>query len=248
MAGAAIMCGKAALRSGTGLVHMVVPKEIYPIVAGQLTEPIYTVLYQEHMLQQLDEAMEKATACVIGCGMGTSETAKLILTYVLKHFRHPIVLDADALNILSKNRNWLSESMIPTVITPHMKELSRLTGHNIQYLKENLVQVCEAFTREYGVICIAKDTRTMIIDNFETIYINLSGNNGMSTGGSGDILTGMIAGLCGQHMPLNQAARLGVYLHGRAGDIAASSKGFHSMTASDVLNAIPELLKKITMN
>ena len=128
--------------------------------------------------------------------------------------------------------------MIPTVITPHMKELSRLTGHNIQYLKENLVQVCEAFTREYGVICIAKDT----------IYINLSGNNGMSTGGSGDILTGMIAGLCGQHMPLNQAARLGVYLHGRAGDIAASSKGFHSMTASDVLNAIPELLKKITMN
>ena len=101
MAGAAIMCGKAALRSGTGLVHMVVPKEIYPIVAGQLTEPIYTVLYQEHMLQQLDEAMEKATACVIGCGMGTSETAKLILTYVLKHFRHPIVLDADALNIVS---------------------------------------------------------------------------------------------------------------------------------------------------
>ena len=143
---------------------------------------------------------------------------------------------------------WLSKSTVPTVITPHMKELSRLTGHNIQYLKENLVQVCETFTREYGVICIAKDTRTMIIDNSETIYINLSGNNGMATGGSGDILTGIIAGLCAQHMPLPEAARLGVYLHGCAGDTAAFNKGFHSMTASDVLDAIPELLKEITLD
>ena len=88
----------------------------------------------------------------------------------------------------------------------------------------------------------------MIIDNSKTIYINLSGNNGMATGGSGDILTGIIAGLCAQHMPLSEAARLGVYLHGCAGDTAAFNKGFHSMTASDVLNAIPELLKEITLD
>ena len=120
------MCGKAALRSGTGLVHMVVPKEIYPIVAGQLTEPIYTVLYQERMLQQLDEAMEKATACVIGCGMGTSETAKLILTYVLKHFKHPIVLDADALNIVSEDIELLQNTTVPLILTPHPGEMARL--------------------------------------------------------------------------------------------------------------------------
>ena len=103
---------------------------------------------------------------------------------------------------------WLSKSTVPTVITPHMKELSRLTGHNIQYLKENLVQVCETFTREYGVICIAKDTRTMIIDNSETIYINLSGNNGMATGGSGDVLTGVIASLAAQGLSAERAAVL----------------------------------------
>ena len=200
-------------------------------------------------LSALSDQLNNYQAIILGPGLGQNAASEnIVRTVTASDIKIPLIIDADGLNILSKNMEWLSKSTIPTVITPHMKELSRLTGHNIQYLKENLVQVCETFTREYGVICIAKDTRTMIIDNSETIYINLSGNNGMATGGSGDILTGIIAGLCAQHMPLSEAARLGVYLHGRAGDIAASSKGFHSMTASDVLNAIPELLKEITLD
>ena len=250
MAGAAYFSSLAAYRMGVGLVTVYTPESNRCILQQLLPEAVLkTYPDTQEDFSALPDLLKNYQAIVLGPGLGQGPAAEnIVRTVTASDCQVPLIIDADALNILSKNRNWLSESMIPTVITPHMKELSRLTGHNIQYLKENLVQVCEAFTREYGVICIAEDTRTMIIDNFETIYINLSGNNGMSTGGSGDILTGMIAGLCGQHMPLNQAARLGVYLHGHAGDIAASSKGFHSMTASDVLNAIPELLKKITMN
>ena len=247
MAGAAYFSALAAYRMGAGLVTVFTP-ECNRCILQQLLPEAVLKTYPDEQAGFLGilPPLDMYQAIVLGPGLGQSPAAEDIVRAVTtSDIEVPLIIDADALNILSAHKDWLAKSAIPTVITPHMKELSRLTGHNIQYLKENLIQVCEAFTREYGVICIAKDTRTMIIDNSETIYINLSGNNGMSTGGSGDILTGVIAGLCAQHMPLTEAARLGVYLHGRAGDTAASHKGFHSMTASDILDAIPELLKEI---
>ena len=250
MAGAAYFSALAAYRMGAGLVTLYTPESNRCILQQLLPEAVLkTYPDTSPDLSALSDQLNNYQAIILGPGLGQNAASEnIVRTVTASDIKIPLIIDADGLNILSKNMEWLSKSTIPTVITPHMKELSRLTGHNIQYLKENLVQVCETFTREYGVICIAKDTRTMIIDNSETIYINLSGNNGMATGGSGDILTGIIAGLCAQHMPLSEAARLGVYLHGCAGDTAAFNKGFHSMTASDVLNAIPELLKEITLD
>lgn len=249
MAGAAYFSAFAAYRMGAGLVTVYTPESNRLILQQLLPEAVLkTYPDTQEDFSELAAMLKNYQSIVLGPGLGQSPAAEnIVRTVTASDIQIPLIIDADALNILARHREWLSESTIPAVITPHMKELSRLTGHNIQYLKENLVQVCEAFTHAYGVICIAKDTRTMIIDNSETIYINLSGNNGMSTGGSGDILTGMIAGLSAQHMPLTEAARLGVYLHGRAGDLAASDKGFHSMTASDILDAIPKLLKEIYM-
>lgn len=250
MAGAAYFSALAAYRMGAGLVTLYTPESNRCILQQLLPEAVLKT-YPDTApdLSALSDQLNNYQAIILGPGLGQNAASEnIVRTVTASDIKIPLIIDADGLNILSKNMEWLSKSTVPTVITPHMKELSRLTGHNIQYLKENLVQVCETFTREYGVICIAKDTRTMIIDNSETIYINLSGNNGMATGGSGDILTGIIAGLCAQHMPLSEAARLGVYLHGCAGDTAAFNKGFHSMTASDVLNAIPELLKEITLD
>lgn len=250
MAGAAYFSALAAYRMGAGLVTLYTPESNRCILQQLLPEAVLKT-YPDTApdLSALSDQLNNYQAIILGPGLGQNAASEnIVRTVTASDIKIPLIIDADGLNILSKNMEWLSKSTVPTVITPHMKELSRLTGHNIQYLKENLVQVCETFTREYGVICIAKDTRTMIIDNSETIYINLSGNNGMATGGSGDILTGIIAGLCAQHMPLSEAARLGVYLHGCAGDTAAFNKGFHSMTASDVLDAIPELLKEITLD
>lgn len=250
MAGAAYFSALAAYRMGAGLVTLYTPESNRCILQQLLPEAVLKT-YPDTApdLSALSDQLNNYQAIILGPGLGQNAASEnIVRTVTASDIKIPLIIDADGLNILSKNMEWLSKSTVPTVITPHMKELSRLTGHNIQYLKENLVQVCETFTREYGVICIAKDTRTMIIDNSETIYINLSGNNGMATGGSGDILTGIIAGLCAQHMPLPEAARLGVYLHGCAGDTAAFNKGFHSMTASNILDAIPELLKEITLD
>lgn len=250
MAGAAYFSASAAYKMGAGLVTVYTPESNRCILQQLLPEAVLkTYPDAQEDFSELAKQLPSYQAIVLGPGLGQSMTAEnIVRTVTACDLQVPCIIDADALNILSRHKEWLEKITGSVAITPHMKELSRLTGHNIQYLKENLVQVCEVFMRAYGVICIAKDTRTMIIDNSKTIYVNLSGNNGMSTGGSGDILTGMIAGLCSQHMPLCDAARLGVYLHGRAGDIAASNKGFHSVTASDILNAIPELLKEITMN
>ena len=229
MAGAAYFSALAAYRMGAGLVTLYTPESNRCILQQLLPEAVLKT-YPDTApdLSALSDQLNNYQAIILGPGLGQNAASEnIVRTVTASDIKIPLIIDADGLNILSKNMEWLSKSTVPTVITPHMKELSRLTGHNIQYLKENLVQVCETFTREYGVICIAKDTRTMIIDNSETIYINLSGNNGMATGGSGDILTGIIAGLCAQHMPLSEAARLGVYLHGCAGDTAAFNKAFN---------------------
>ena len=244
MAGAAIMCGKAALRSGTGLVHMVVPKEIYPIVAGQLTEPIYTVLYRERMLQQLDEAMEKATACVIGCGMGTSETAKLILTYVLKHFKHPIVLDADALNIVSEDIELLQNTTVPLILTPHPGEMARLLKITTKEVQRNRLQISREFAKKHGITLVLKGSGTVVAAHYGKISMNPTGNAGMAKGGSGDVLAGMIGGILAQGEAPFEAARTAVYLHGMAGDKCADKLSQISMLPTDMIEELPRLFLK----
>lgn len=245
MAGAAFFSASAAYRMGAGLVSVYTPESNRIILQSLLPEAVMgTYPDGEPDMDRLRQEMAGCQTLVLGPGLGQSKAAKTIVRTVTAEAACPLILDADALNILSEHPEWLAACRVPAVITPHIKELSRLTGHNIQYIKKNLVQVCEDFSVQNGVICIAKDARTMIVDGSETIYVNTTGNNGMSTGGSGDVLTGVIAGLLVQGLPLPAAARLGVWLHGLAGDLAAERQGEHAMTASDILAAIPELLKR----
>ena len=246
MAGAACFSASAAYRMGSGLVTVYTSESNRMIVQGIIPEAVLkTYDDDEPDMQVLEEQISGCSVIVLGPGLGRSRAAETIVRTVMEKAACPLVIDADALNILSEHPQWMASCHAPAAITPHLKELSRLTGHNIQYLKENLVQVCEDFSQQNGVICIAKDARTIVVDDSETIYVNMSGNNGMSTGGSGDVLTGMIAGLCAQGMSLESASRLGVYLHGLAGDLAAERMGVHAMTASDILKAVPDLLKNI---
>lgn len=246
MAGAALFSALAAYRMGAGLVTIYTSESNRTILQSLLPEAVMkTYDDEEPDLDVLAEQMVSCRTIVLGPGLGRGKASESIVYSVTKNASCPLIIDADALNILSEHPDWLKNCQATVAVTPHLKELARLTDHNIQCLKENLIQICEDFSQRNGVICIAKDARTMIFDHSGMIYINTSGNNGMSVGGSGDVLTGMIAGLCAQGMPLEEAARLGVFLHGRAGDLAAERLGVHAMIASDILNAVAEVLRLV---
>jgi len=243
MAGAAAFSSRAAYYTGTGLVTVYTP-ECNRCILQQLMPEAVMKTYPEDAddSETLLRLLQSHTAAVLGPGIGISAASERIVETVLAKAECPLIIDADALNIISEHREWLKASPARMVLTPHLKELSRLTGYNIQTLRSNLQKICVDFSREYGVICIAKDARTMIFGTAGNIYVNLSGNNGMSTGGSGDVLTGIIAGLCAQGLEPEEASRLGVYIHGLAGERASDKRGTYSVTASDITEAVPDII------
>ena len=244
MAGAAVMSGRAALRCGAGLVHMAVPQEISPIVAGQLNEPVYTVLYKESLYKQLDKAMEKATACVIGCGLGTGFMPKEIVTYILTHFGHPIVVDADALNIVAENMELLENAKKSFILTPHPGEMARLLKTTVKDIQRHRLQIAREFAQKYGVTLVLKGSGTVIAAEQGKLSINLTGNAGMAKGGSGDILAGMIGSMLAQGVEPFEAARTAVYLHGKCGDNCAARLSQTAMLPTDMIEELPKLFLK----
>lgn len=245
MAGAAAFSARAAYYMGAGLVTIYTP-ESNRVILQQLIPEAVMKTYPDHEFDEnaLKDLLASCSTLVVGPGLGKSDISHKIVHYVLEHAACPLIIDADALNIISEQPQILKMCSAPAAVTPHLMELSRLTGYNIQTLKTNLQKICVDFSHEYGVICISKDARTMIFGDNKDIYVNLSGNNGMSTGGSGDVLTGVIAGLCSQGMDLMEASKLGVYIHGLAGERASDRRGVRSVTASDIAEAIPDILMR----
>ena len=244
MAGAACFCGQAAYRTGCGLVTVFTPECNRVIIQQQVPEAVLkTYAEDEQAFEGLDQLLDRHQVIVIGPGLGMSETSRLLVDLVLSKAKVPVIIDADALNIIAEDLSVLKKSAVPKILTPHLLELSRLTGINIQELKENRREICEDFRHQNGVICISKDARTAVFDGSDHIYLNTSGNDGMATGGSGDALSGIIAGLMAQKMSAADAAKLGVYIHGLAGDMAAREKGPRSMIASDIITSLVQVLK-----
>ena len=183
--------------------------------------------------------MQWADVIVCGPGLGTSDAAHRIVRTVLKNAAVPLVLDADALNIISEETDILRRPHTDLVVTPHLGEMARLQDLPVSYIQDHIVESAEEFARTYNLICVLKDARTVTAVPFGQTYVNLSGNNGMATGGSGDVLTGVIAALIVQGAAPELAAPLGVYIHGLAGDLAAETQGRYSLTASTLLEALP---------
>ena len=258
MAGAAAFSAKAAYYAGAGLVTVLTPECNRVIIQTLVPEAVLKTYPEEGAdTDQLLELVRSHTVTILGPGLGTETASVRIVQEVLGCLSgQPLILDADALNILSEHRDWLKKAGTASrgriIITPHIKELSRLTGDNIQTLKTNMNHICGDFSRSYGVICIAKDARTRVYTDCgpecepvsaagslsEPIYINVSGNHGMSTGGAGDVLTGVIGGLCAQGLDPAQASRLGVYIHGLAGDRALEKHGAYAVTATAILDGL----------
>lgn len=243
MAGAACFCGKAAYLAGCGLVQVFTPTANRDILLNYLPEAIVTDYDTEKVdVALLQEKMDWADVILMGPGIGTGDSARLLVEEVLCRKGKPVIMDADALNIVAKDMERLKQSENSIIVTPHLGEMSRLTGEAIPRIKESLLTLAEDFAKQYGVVCVLKDART-VIGTKDGLYVNLSGCNGMASGGSGDVLAGFIAGLLAQNISPETAAVLGVFLHGRAGEAAASEKGDASMLASDILDKIPVVIK-----
>lgn len=243
MAGAAYLSGIAAYETGCGLVKICTIEENRNIIQTLLPEAILETYDEDTELTALIERNnEWADVVVFGPGMGENATTGIMLEHLIKVGKVPCVIDADGLNLLSLHLDWLKMAQSNLILTPHIKEMSRLTGKEIKDIKNRLVETAESFSSQYRVITILKDARTIVSDGLDLAYINMSGNCGMATAGSGDVLTGILGGLLAQGVAPLTAARLGVYIHGLAGDEAKKCLGAYSLKARDIISGIHIIL------
>jgi NAD(P)H-hydrate epimerase len=250
MSGAAVLCGKAALRGGAGLVRLAVPQGILPIVAA--ADPCYlTAPLQEDedgrvaktAVTALLELVHDQTVVALGPGLGQSPQVPDVLAEVLRAAATPLVLDADGLNALAGRLDLLPGNKRPLILTPHPGEFARLTGLSIAEIQARRQESAARFAEEHKVVLVLKGHGTVVTDG-ERLYVNKTGNPGMATGGTGDVLTGLIAALVGQGLEAFAAARLGVYLHGLAGDLARADVGEPSLIASDLIDYLPRAFRE----
>ena len=244
ISGAAYFAAAAAYQMGSGLVKIYTPQENLFAMQTLLPEALIEIYDRSRpALKQLKQCMDWADAIVIGPGLGTDRNADKILKYVISKSEVPVVIDADGINLLAESKICLLDHTSPIVLTPHIQEMARLSGVEKTEILKNPMSLAKEFTEEYPVTLVLKDARTVVAKENELLYVNTSGNSGMATGGSGDVLAGIIGSLIGQGMEVYEAAKLGVYLHGRAGDAASAAKSAYSMTARDLLDGITEVTK-----
>lgn len=248
MAGAPALTGASALRSGAGLVRVASPAEVQPTVASfepsYLTYPLeddeHGLIRFEPAFKVLGTFLKTADVLAVGPGLGQSEDLRLLVHWVVEHVQVPTVLDADALNALAGQTEILSGLKRPVVITPHPGEFARLTGRTVAEIQSDRQTHAIALAQAENLVVVLKGAGTIVTDG-NRLYVNTTGNPGMATGGSGDVLTGVIAGLLGQRLSAFDAAVLGVYAHGLAGDIARDQNGEVGLIAGDIVDAIPDV-------
>lgn len=252
MAGAAILCAKAALKMGVGYVKCVVTEDIYPIVSSAVPEAVFMILPEgdggfvcSRYTKEIIKAAPKADAVLAGCGIGKSEDSKSIVESLLFETDTPVLLDADGINVLSMHIDILKEIRKPVVLTPHEGEMKRLTGVSSSLIHKNREETAKGFCDEYNAVLVLKGKDTLVAHNGEDFYVNPTGNPGLAVAGSGDVLSGMIASLMAQGAAPFDAAKAGVYLHGLSADFAASELTEYSLLPSDVIDYIPKAIKEI---
>lgn len=238
MAGAAVLAAKASCRMGAGMVKVITPEENRAVLQTAVPEVLFGTLWE------LAEGLEWADAVVIGPGIGKSQSSCSNLYQVLKYGKKPLVIDADGLNLIAEDKELQrllteqGETGRKIVLTPHVGELSRLTGMSVQKLKSSLLTAGTELAKRFHVIVTAKDARTFVCRESGPAYLNLCGNSGMATAGSGDVLAGITGTLLAQTKDAFEAASLAVYVHGRAGDKAAAQRGLRGCMAGDIADAL----------
>ena len=245
LTGAACLTSLGALRSGAGLVTLGLPESLNIIAASKLTEVMTKPLPERNgsiskeALATIMDFSKRCKTVAIGPGLSRNTDTGKLLFELIKSLTLPMVIDADALFALSKNPEVLRKAKAPLILTPHLGEMGRLIGKTASVVKENKLEIVRSFTKKYGVIVVLKGAGTIIADHGGSIYINPTGNPSLSSGGSGDVLTGVIASFLSQGLKPIDAAKLGVYIHGMAADEISLSRGPWGVIASDILTQIP---------
>ncbi len=248
MPGAAVICARAALKTGVGLLECVFPKSIYPVMTAHLTQPIFKPVCENESktvsigaMNDVTEALNRADCVAIGCGIGNNDDTQVITSQVIKSSLVPIVLDADGINSVVPFIDIIKDKKAPLVITPHPAEMARLIGESTVYVQSNRVDVAKAFAKENDCIVVLKGANTVVTDGRQ-VFVNTTGNAGMSMGGTGDMLTGMVASFIAQGLSPLQAAKSAVYIHGLCGDITAEELSQRGMTVDDMLSLLGALM------
>ncbi len=242
--GAPALASMGALRSGAGLLYLAVPACIYEIEAVKLTEPVifplpcHDGMLAEEACLKLVHLLHKANAVLIGPGLGISQGTESVVCNVLEAYDGPVIVDADGINVLNKHKDILRRRTAATILTPHEGEFLRFGGS----LDHGRAAGVKQMAADLGCIMALKGHETIITDG-DVQYINSTGNPGMATGGSGDVLAGIITALVGQGILPIQAAAAGVWLHGAAGDLCAETMGQYGMLPTDMISVLPRLLK-----
>ena len=251
MMGAPVMSILSALRCGAGLVEACVPSSIQQRVAPLAVEAIVKGVKDEdgiicsNALDEILDSLKHASSYAIGPGLTASERLLDILSNVIEEADVPGVIDADGLNVLSLDKSILKESKSQIIITPHPGEMARLLKSSIKDIQSDRIGCAREFSSEFGAITVLKGANTVIASPNGEVFINTTGNPGMAKGGSGDILTGMIASLLAQGIEPYEACKAGVFVHGRAGDIALQHRGEYGMKARDIIDSIPDAILSI---
>jgi len=230
--GAAVLSAKACLRTGCGLVTIHVPKVGYKIIQTALPEAMISIDWSDIIFTDVPD-IERYSCVGIGPGIGIKQNTKRALLNLFERVESPMIIDADALNILGEHKEWIQKIPANSILTPHPKEFERIVGQSTDDYDRNRKQI--KFAVENNIILVLKGAHTSIALPDGTCYFNTTGNPGMATAGSGDVLTGMILSLVAQGYHPAEAAKIGVYLHGLAGDLAAKQTGQEAMIASDII-------------
>lgn len=246
--GAAALCSEAALRSGAGLVTLGIPESLTNAVLKNKTKEVMVLPLPETKelclnlsgFNKINKFMNNIDVLVIGPGLGQSDSTKKLIRKIIKKTMKPMVIDADALNALGGNLDLLLKENTK-ILTPHPKEMARLISMSTNYVQKTRKKVAKNFAKLYNSILVLKGHNTIVTDG-RKIYTNKTGNPGMSTAGSGDVLAGMIAAFLGQKLGAFNAAKYATYLHGLAGDLAAKEKTQISLIASDIIDKIPKAI------
>lgn len=249
MSGACVMAATAAMKTGAGMVTAAVPRALIDVLGSHFTEVMTLPLPTEgEALAKtaagiIEEKLKTQNVLLAGCGLGTADATKKTLLSVISACDKPIVLDADGINMLKGHIHVIKNKAVPAVLTPHPLEFSRISGHSMEYIQKDRPGAARDFAKEFGVVLVLKGADTVVAHPDGRIYICPQSNSGLAKAGSGDVLSGVIASLLAQGASPETAANLGVYLHSRAGMLARKLHGPYSMTASDLLAALPEAIE-----
>jgi len=252
MTGAAILTCKSALRSGLGLLKLYIPESLNLLITMSVPEVVTVPLNEMRRgvinINQISKIITDSVdvdVIAIGPGCGTSSEMSELVRQMIEVVECPLVIDADGLNVLAKNVSWLNHKKAEIILTPHPGEMARLMGITIDEVTDHPIEVAKQFAKEHDVILVLKGSRTVIATPKGDVFVNVNGNNGMATAGSGDVLTGVITGFIAQGMTPKEAVILSVYIHGRSGDIMARKKGEFGLLAGDIVSGLTHTLMEL---